>query len=202
MRLITFVEYALIFTGAVGMIAARVYYLPAGVHLGLFLVGAGIALGGVESISLRRMSFRFSSFREDDYAGTPALIWGWMALLVGATTIASAYLMEEALWRTAVNYLMRRPGLLLALLGLLVAGAGALIAFHPRSRGLAWTLLVRVPKTMLGVLLVAAGLGAVGLALWETIDPRSFTRLTTDVLSQLGLAPFDHYWRRLLGPLR
>ncbi|MDH5535446.1 MAG: hypothetical protein OEZ08_07750 [Betaproteobacteria bacterium] len=202
MRLITFVEYALIFIGAVGMIAARVYYLPGGFNLGLFLVGAGIALGGAESIYLRRMSFRFSSFREDFYAGTPALIWGWTALLVGAMVLASAYLMEEELWRTVVSYLMRRPGTLLALLGLLVAGAGALIAFSPRSRGLAWTLLVRVPKTILGVMLIVAGLAAVGLGVWETIDPRSFTRWSTDALSQLGLAPFDHHWRRLLGPLR
>lgn len=202
MRLITSVEYALIFIGAVGMLAARVYYLPAGFRLGLFLIGAGIALGGVESIYLRRMSFRFSSFRDDDYAGTPALIWGWMALIVGTAIIASAYLMERGLWLTVVNYLMRRPGALLALLGLLIAGAGALVTVSPRSRGLAWTLLVRVPKTLLGVLVVVSGLAVVGLGLWETIDPRSFTRWSSDALSQLGLSPFDQYWRRLLRPLR
>jgi len=202
MRLLTFIEYTIIFIGAVGMLAASAYYLPQGFNLGLFLVGAGIALGGLESIYLRRMSFRFSSFRDDHYAGTPALIWGWMALLVGAAAIASAYLMEEGLWRTAATHFMRRPGTLLALLGLLAAGAGALIAFSPRSRGLAWTLLVRVPKTMLGLILVVAGLAAIGLGLWETIDPRSFTRLSTDALSQFRLAPFDHYWRRMLGPLR
>lgn len=201
MRVLGFLEYLLVFIGAVGMFAASVYYLPKGVHLGLFLVGAGITLGGFESIYTRGMSFRFTTLMTDDYAGTPALIWGSTMLLVGATVIAAAYLLEEGLWRTTVNLVMRRPGGLLVLLGLVTAGAGALIVFTPRSRGVAWTLLVRLPKTLLGLALVAAGFAAVGLGVWETIDPRSFTRITRGELKQFGLLPFDHYWRRLLGPL-
>ena len=201
MRLLTFLEYMMVFIGAVGMIAAGVYYLPKGVHLGLFLVGAGITLGGLESIHTRRISFRFTTVGNDLYAGTPALIWGSMILLIGLTLIAAAYLMEEGLWRTTVNHVMRRPGGLLMILGLVIACAGALIVFTPRTRGLAWTLFVRVPKTLLGLAIVAVGLAALVLGVWELADPRSFTRVTRDVLAQYRLAPFDHYWRRLLGPL-
>lgn len=201
MRLLGLLEFAMVFIGAVGMVAASVFYLPNGVHLGLFLVGAGIALGGLESIYTRGMSFRVSTPGSDDYDGTPALIWGWTILLVGATLVACAYLMEEGLWRRMVIYVMRRPGGVLSLLGLVVAGAGALIVFTPRSHGIAWTLLVRVPKTIVGLAIVIAGLAAVCLGLLEAIDPLSFARVTREALAQAGLPPFEHYWRRMLSVL-
>jgi len=201
MRLLGFLEFAIVFIGAIGMVAANVYSLPKGVHLGLFLVGAGIALGGLESIVTRGMSFRVSTLRTDYYAGTPALIWGSAILLVGVTLIACAYLMEQGLWRTTVVYVMRRPGGLLSLLGLVVAGAGALIVFTPRSHGIVWTLLVRVPKTIVGLAIVIAGLAAVCLGVWEAIDPLSFARATKGVLAQAGLPSFEHYWRRMLSVL-
>ena len=196
MRLLGFLEFVMVCIGVAGMAAAHVYYLPKGVHLGLFLVGAGIALGGLESIFTRRMRFSFPSLGTDHFAGTPALIWGWMILLAGATLIACAYLMEQGLWRATVSYLLRRPGGLLSLMGLVVAGAGALVVFTPRSHGVVWTLLVRVPKTLAGLAIVIAGLAAVCLGIWETIDPLSFARVTRQALAQVGLAPFEHYWRR------
>ncbi|MDP2238653.1 MAG: hypothetical protein Q8K18_00650 [Burkholderiales bacterium] len=201
MRLLGLLEFAIVFIGAVGMVAASVFYLPNGVHLGLFLVGAGIALGGLESIFTRGISFRVSTLSTDHYAGTPALIWGSTILLVGATLIACAYLMEQGLWRTTVVYVMRRPGGLLSLLGLIVAGAGALIVFIPRPHGFVWTLLVGVPKTIVGIAIVIAGLAAVCLGLWEAIDPLSFTRVIKSALAQAGLPTYEHYWRRMLSAL-
>ncbi len=61
MRLLGFLEFVIVFIGVAGMAAANTYFLPKGIHLGLFLVGAGIALGGLESIFTRQMSFRFTS---------------------------------------------------------------------------------------------------------------------------------------------
>jgi hypothetical protein len=201
MRLLGFLEFVMVFIGAAGMAAAHVYVLPKGVHLGLFLVGAGIALGGLEAILTRVMSFRITNLGTDHYAGTPALIWGWTILLVGATLIASAYLMEQGQWRASLAYLTRRPGGLLSLMGLVVAGVGALIVFTPRSHGIVWTLLVRMPKTIVGIAIVIVGSAAVGLGLWEAIDPQSFARVTRHELAQAGLPPFDHYWRRMLSLL-
>ena len=96
---------------------------------------------------------------------------------------------------------MRRPGGLLSLMGLVVAGAGALIVFTPRSHGIVWTLLVRVPKTLIGLSIVIAGLAAVCLGIWETIDPLSFARVTRQALAQIGLLPFSHYWQRMISLL-
>jgi hypothetical protein len=198
MRLLGFLEFVIVFIGVAGMAAANTYFLPKGVHLGLFLVGAGIALGGMESIATRGMSFRLTTLGTDRYAGAPALIWGWTLLLVGGTLIASAYLIGEGLWAKTVAYEIRRPGGLLSLMGFIVAGIGALVVFNPRSRGIVWTLLVRVPKTVIGLAIVIAGLAAIGLGIWETVEPLSFARVTRHALAQIGLAPFDYYWRNML----
>jgi hypothetical protein len=198
MRLLGFLEFVIVFIGVAGMAAANTYFLPKGIHLGLFLVGAGIALGGLESIFTRQMSFRFTSLGTDHYAGGPALIWGWTLLIVGATLVGCAYLVEQGMWRTTVSYVMRRPGGLLALMGLVVAGFGALVVFNPRPHGIVWTLLVRVPKTIVGVAIVIAGLAAVGLGIWETIDPASFARVTRQALEQFGLLSFSYYWQRMI----
>jgi hypothetical protein len=147
------------------------------------------------------MSFRFATLGVDHYAGVPAQIWGWMLLIVGGMVIASAYLMDAGQWRTTVSFFARRPGGLLALLGTVATAIGALIIFTPRTYGFAWTLLVRVPKTIIGLVVLAAGMVAVGLGVWESVDPASFTRVTRDVSAQAGLLPFDYYWRRLLAPL-
>ena len=201
MRLLGFLEYVIVIVGAIGMAAAHTYGLTKGVYLGLFLVGAGIALGGIESVVTRGMSFRFTTLGVDHYAGVPAQIWGWMLLIVGGMVIASAYLMDAGQWRTTVSFFARRPSGLLALLGTVAAAIGALIIYTPRTYGLAWTLLVRVPKTIIGLVVLAAGMVAIGLGVWESVDPASFTRLTRDALAQGGLMPFDYYWRRTLAPL-
>lgn len=202
MRLLTFLEYAAIVVGAIGMVAAKFYYLPKGVHLGLFLIGVGFALGGLESLVTRRMSFRFSTRGGEAYAGAPAVIWGLIALLIGAAVIASAYLMEQGLWRSAVDYLARRPGPAIIAFGFLFIGVGTLLMFNRRSHGIVWMLIVRVPKTLLGVVLIVAGLLAIGVGLWELFHPRAFSRLSRTILHQFGLAPFEYYWKRILGPLR
>ena len=56
MRLIAFVEYAAVVVGIIGMIAGRFFALPKGFDLGVFLIGAGIALGGIEALLTQRMS--------------------------------------------------------------------------------------------------------------------------------------------------
>lgn len=201
MRFLAFLEYAAIVVGALGMLAAQWFYLPKGFHLGLFLVGAGIALGGLESLVTRRMSFRFATHGAERYAGAPALIWGLMAFAVGVSIIAAAYLMEAGMWRSALSHLARRPGPLVAGAGFLVACAGMLLMFSrgPR-RGMWWIVLVRMPRTVLGFLLVAAGLAAVGLGLWEIFDPRAYQRFVQDTGQLLYPEGLRRLWRGLLLP--
>ena len=204
MRFFAFLEYTAVIVGVIGMIASKFFYLPKGFDLGLFLVGAGFALGGLESLFTRRMSFRFASHAGEGYTGAPALIWAGMALLIGAAFIASAYLMEQGVWRTTVNGLMRRPAPLLAAGGLILAGAGALLMFNRSGRRGVWRmLLVRIPKTMVGLVLVVAGLAGVALGVWEWLDPRSFERIARATWERFDvLRELDRFWKGMFGSRR
>lgn len=177
MRLLALIEYAAVIVGIIGVIAGRFFALAKGVHLGVFLIGAGIAIGGIESVVTHRMGFRTSNDRWEAYAGAPAVIAGLMAMIVGASIVAAAYLLADGLWHSTVVHLTRRPAPVLIAAGLLVIGLGVLMTLNPRGRrGLAWTLLVRVPRSLLGLVLVTSGVAGIALGAWEWRDPPAFDR--------------------------
>jgi hypothetical protein len=185
-RLIAFIEYAAVVVGLIGAIAGQFFALPKGVYLGVFLIGAGFALGGLESLATRRMCFRPAEDAYEAYAGAPALIVGLMVLLVGAATIAAAYLLADGQWHSTLNYLTRRPAPLLAAGGLLLVGSGVLMMLNPQGRrGLAWTLLVRAPRGLLGLILVVGGLAGIGLGIWEWFDPIAYDRFVASLPRRL-----------------
>ena len=175
MRLIAFLEYVAVVIGVVAMIAGHFFALPKAFHLGVFLVGAGIALGGIEALFTRRMPFRPSQDAYENYAGAPALIVGLMALVVGAGAIASAYLLDMAQWHATVHSLMRRPAPLLGVAGLFLIGIGVLMTLNPLGRhSWAWRILVYAPRIALGILVIAAGIAVSGLGAWEWLEPEAF----------------------------
>jgi hypothetical protein len=175
MRILAFIEYAAIATGIMAMAAGKFFDLHKGFELGLFLLGAGIALGGIEGIVTQRMGLRSSEEVHEVYAGPPALIVGILLLLAGAATIGAAYLIADGLWSATLAYLKNRPAALLAASGVVFVGFGVLLILNPRGAGgTLWTLFVYVPRALLGVLLVLAGIAAAGLGAWEFLDPRAF----------------------------
>ena len=175
MRLIAFLEYAAVAIGIVGIIAGQFFALRKGFHLGVFLVGAGIAFGGIVGVFTRRMPFRPSDDAFENYAGLPALIVALMALVIGAGTIWAAYLLEQAQWHAAVQYLMRRPAPLLAAAGMFSIGAGVLMLLNPQGHhSWVWRILVYAPRSAVGVLVIAAGVAGIGLGAWEWQDANAF----------------------------
>ncbi len=182
MRPLALLEYAAVIVGIIAVIAGRSFALSKGFHLGVFLIGAGIALGGLESVFTRRLGFRTAEDSGEVYAGAPAVIAGLMALLVAAGVIAAAYVLDAGQWDSTLRYLTRRPAPVLAAGGLLLTGIGALMMFNLRGgRGLLWTLLVRAPRTLLGLVLVAAGLAGIGLGAWEWREPSAFDRFVRNL---------------------
>lgn len=197
MRVLAFIEFTAVVIGITGMIAGRFFALHKGFDLGVFLVGAGIALGGLESIFTRRMCFRAWDDTYEDYAGAPAMIVGLMALLIGAGLIGTAYVLNDGLWNPTVQDLSRRPALLLMAGGLLLIGAGVLMMLNPSGRrGLAWTLLVRVPRSLAGFILVVGGLAGIGLSVWEWLDPVAFDHFVRN-LQRLDWRAFERWWNSL-----
>lgn len=182
MRLIAFIEYAAVIAGVLAMLAGTFFALPDGFHLGVFLAGAGIALGGIEGVATRRMPFRASHDAYEAYAGPPALIVGMMALLVGAAIVGAAYLLADGTWHATLRHLAQRPAPALAFAGLLVLGIGVLMMLNPQGRtGWAWTLLVYGPRALVGIVLAAAGIAGIGLGVWEWLEPQAFDRLAREV---------------------
>lgn len=175
MRLLAFIEYAAVIIGVIGVIAGQFFALPKGFHFGVFLIGAGIVLGGIEAVATQRMAFRPSDDAYEVYAGVPSIIVGLMALLIGAGIIGTAYLLADGLWASTLNYLTRRPAPVLGAAGLLLIGIGVLMMLNPQGRrGWAWTLFVYVPRWLLGLVLVVAGLASIGLGVWEWLEPQAF----------------------------
>src|SRR5688572_19765051 len=122
MRLIAFLEYGVVVIGIVAITAGHFLSLPKFFRLGVLLVGAGFALAGLLGVLTRRMPFRAADDSFESHAGLPALIVGLMALLVGAGTIWSAYLLDLGQWHATLRYLLERPAPLLAAAGLLSLG--------------------------------------------------------------------------------
>lgn len=202
MRILPFLEWNAVVIGIIALIAAHFFDLPKSFSLGVFLIGAGVALGGLESVCTRDMSFRLTDSGYGTYHGTPSVIVGLMLLLVGTAVIVSAYLLNEGSWHATVNHLMRRPGPLLAAVGLLLAGAGLLLMLNPHGRGgVWWTLLVRVPEVIAGFILFAAGLAGIGLGVWEWLEPQAYERFARSVSGHPDLQPFFRWWRSLPGLL-
>jgi hypothetical protein len=174
MRLLAFIQYAALVIGAAGAVAGHFLGLPQAVHVGLATAGAGFALAGLEGLLWRRLPFRPSDDDYEDYAGTVALIVAAMALAIGAALIGSAHLLDQNQWHATLNRLMRRPAPLLAAGGLFAIGIGVLAMLNPRGRSSwLWRIFVYAPRSLLGVVAVAAGAAAIGLGAWEWLDPQA-----------------------------
>ena len=191
MRIVAFLEYAAVVIGILAILAGQVFHLPKSVTLGLFTLGAGFALAGFESLVTQRMCFRASDDAYETYAGTPALIVGLMALAIGGAILWAGYLVSEGQWHAMASYLTRRPAPVLAAAGLFLIAIGLLMMLNPRGRtGWAWRLLVYFPRSVVGLLLIAAGLVGIGLGIWEWLQPQAYDRFIADLprtLRHLGI---------------
>jgi hypothetical protein len=174
MRLIALLQYVALVVGSIAMIAGQFFGHAKGFHLGVFMAGAGFAVGGIDSLVTRRMVFRPSDEAYENYAGTPAVTVGLMMLVIGAGMIAAAYLLDNEQWHATVNYLMRRPAPLLAVGGLFLIGMGVLMMLNPQGRSnWLWRILVYFPRSLIGLVVIAAGLAVIGLGAWEWLDSQA-----------------------------
>ncbi len=184
MRLTAFLAFSLMIFGVLGIVAARYYALPKGVHLGIFTIGAGVLIGALESFYTRRMGLRLSHDSDGAYDGFPALIWGFMLLLIAGCVVGAAYAMDAGRWNTVTAYLNQRPGAVYAFSGLMLLGAGGLAFVNPQGQRVWWkTLLFRVPRVLFAALLTLAGLIALACGTWEWLDPRDFHKAMRVMLS-------------------
>ena len=187
MRLLTFLEYAAIVLGAIAIYAGGHYALAKGVHLGILLIGAGVAVGGIESLYSRRMSLRFSEDAAEGYSGFPALVWGLMLLLAGAALIAYASLLDVGAWPRAERLLKQNPAILYIVAGFFLAGFSVLLFTDTNANRKLWqTLLLRVPRVIVAVLVLTLGIAAIAGGAWQIADPKGYADIERQVCARVN----------------
>lgn len=180
MRLLTFLEYIAIVIGTIAIFAGRHFGLANGVLIGIFLIGVGIVVAGIESLYSRQMSLRLSEVPA--YYGYPAMVWGAMLLLVGGAIIGYAYLLDAGAWPRVARVLQQYPGIVYAAAGLLLLGVSALLFIDPGSRRRWWqTLLFRVPRVIAALVALTCGIAAIGAGAWQIADPKSYAQVEREV---------------------
>ncbi|HKU47546.1 MAG TPA: hypothetical protein VJQ58_11725 [Burkholderiales bacterium] len=188
MRLTALLEYAAIAIGIGAMLAGHFFAIRKGFNLGVFLVGAGLVLAALNGLITRRVPLRPSDDPYEDYAGLPAVILALMALMIGAATIGSAYLLDQDQWHATVQSLLRRPAPLLAAGGLILLGVGVLMLLNPRGHHTwTWRLLVYAPRVTIGLPVLAAGVACVVLGAWEWQDPKAYNAFVDKLPQQIRL---------------
>ena len=200
MPIVSFIAYAAIIFGVAGIFAGEHFGMAKGLHLGVFLIGAGIALGGLASLITRRMSMRFSSDAAQGYDGFPALVWGLMLFVTGVAVIGYAYALNAHSWVRVETSLLRYPGGLVAAAGMFLVGLSVLLFVDAGGQRRWWsTLLFRVPRILIALVVLICGITAAAGGAWYTLDTKGFSKFERQVSARLELALKDTV---LLEPLR
>lgn len=175
MRLLTFIEYAAILAGAIGLLAGTHFNAPGSSLLGSGLIGAGLALAGIEALVSREMSLLFTGATAPRHSGFPAIVWGLMLLCAGGALIAYAYLAQAHLWPRVAATLHRYPGWRYLAAGLFTIGFSILLYVDSgRARNWLRTLLLRLPRVVFAAALALGGLVLAAGGTWQMLDAQSF----------------------------
>jgi hypothetical protein len=165
------------------------------IALGVALVGGALLVGGVASIVTRRMSFRFHVDPRAGQAGAWAIIAGLMQLIAGGFAMAAAQAVATHTWQARLDAIQANPWLALVPLALLLICAGLLMLRRSGDRvGPLGTMLFVVPKTLIGLAALVAGVAILGGGSWNLYDPQGFQSL-------LSLVP-DEYVKFLASGLK
>ena len=186
MRILTFLEYAALLFGAIGLLASQHFNLPGGSQFGLYVFGAGLALAGAEALYSREMSLLFSGETTPRHSGFPAIVWGLMLLCIGGAIIGYAYLTGAGLWPRVAATLARYPGGSYVAAGLLMIGISILLFVDSGStRDWLLTLLLRVPRVLLATVVLLGGIAVTAGGTWQLLDAQGFAALQDITTSRI-----------------
>jgi len=202
-RLIAFIEYCIIVTGVVAIVAGKYFSLHKGVELGYFLIGLSFVIAGLTSVYARQTSSPFSNSGGNSWYGARAVILGLMQFIAGAALIGAAYALSSDRWPIVVNFISAHPGPVLATFGLLLTGAGLLLIIGAgRSSSVLRFFLTGIPRMFVGGILLTIGIAAAGAGVWDWFDHRGFERFANGVATRFDLPEPIPLWRNAVSTLR
>lgn len=143
------------------------------------LGGLAVVALGVDDIRTRRSAYLYDEgARSQTYYGLSAMLWGVFWVLVGGGMVVGALVLWMGLGQPLLDWLRLRPGPALILAGLMLVLYG-LPSFlgAVEERGSAGVLLASLPGRLFNLALVAAGLAAIGLGVWELVAPDAYDAL-------------------------
>jgi len=175
LRLLTFLEYAAILAGSIALLAGQYFSALQELPLGVYLIGAGLALAGAEALYTREMSLLATGETAPRHSGYPAVIWGLMLFCSGAALLGYAYLMQVHLWPRVASTLHHYPAWPYLAAGLLMLGFSVLL-FVDSGGTRRWfqTLLFRVPRVLFACALALSGMAVALGGAWHMLDAQSF----------------------------
>jgi hypothetical protein len=186
LNLLPAVEYCVLISGILVVWTGWQSAAERDVALGVGLVGGALLVGGLASIVTRRMSFRFFVDAHAGYAGAAAIIAGVMQLIAGGLAAAAAHALATHTWQARLDALHANPWPLLIPIALLLIFAGLLMMRRSSDRiGPLGTVLYVVPKTLIAIAALVAGVAILGGFGWKIYDPQAFQ-------SFLGFLPEEY----------
>jgi hypothetical protein len=160
-------------------------------YSGIACLGLGSMAVGGEAIVTRYIAlgiWRHGNLQT--YTGIPAILQGVQFNLIGLFLIGVAIMMYlRANGREFFLQMVRHPGLLLVVLGalLLIQAVIILIGYQEQRAGPQWNVILElaISRLLPGLILVALGVGVLGLGLFEIAAPDAFDAMGGGFLETL-----------------
>jgi hypothetical protein len=167
------------------------FNLPILLRLGLGSFGATFSIMGMEAVITQEISFTSGRRYSETYGGLAAIAYGVIFGIIGLSLFGIAFIMQYSSGEEVFQRLVRHPGPLLLLLGVvfLLMAVVRLTGLAALQRGMKWTAVLSVLGYSLlpGLLLLILGLGALGLGFFEVLAPAAFDKLGGGFLESLFL---------------
>jgi len=163
--------------------------LPVLLRLGLGGFGATFSIMGVEAIITQEISFTSGRRYSETYGGLAAIAYGLIFGMIGLSLFGVAFIMQYNSGEEVFQRLVRHPGPLLLLLGVvfLLMAIVRLTGLAGLQKGMKWTAVLNVLGYSLlpGLFLLVLGLGALGLGFFEILAPAAFDKMGGGFLETL-----------------
>jgi hypothetical protein len=160
-------------------------------YSGIACLGLGSMAVGGEAIVTRYIALGIRRHGNlQTYTGIPAILQGVQFNLIGLFLIGVAIMMYlRANGREFFLQMVRHPGLLLVVLGalLLIQAVIILIGYQEQRAGPQWNVILElaISRLLPGLILVALGVGVLGLGLFEIAAPDAFDAMGGGFLETL-----------------